>query len=242
MDNRSLDWTTDTLLAADARGEVTPAAVLFLLRLYAASGRDDVREAVARGLALGLDAVAVGSDPWERCQWLGLFAEAASVSDDARLPDAIRTVTPLAIDDLEQAVRAGYEPGEGVLGAGLVDQLRAALALLTAFDLTGRLPYPMLAEELVQVARRRAWDDARGMFQADFGANAVAARVLCRLTALHRDPEYTAGAIVVRQATYREDAERTLESLAPIHRGYPGSAADYGIALLDCFALTAHPH
>ena len=96
-----------------------------------------------------------------RCQWLGLFAEAAVVSDDARLPAAVNEWLARVIDDLEQVIRSAYEPGEGLMGASLLDQLRTALALLTAFELTGRLPYSMLADELLQFARRTGWDADR---------------------------------------------------------------------------------
>ena len=65
---------------------------------------------------------------------------------------------PRAIDELEHAVAASYRPGEGLVGSGPAagrgsadDHVRAASALLTAFEMTGRLPYSMLAEELIAV-------------------------------------------------------------------------------------------
>ena len=100
----------------------------------------------------------------------------------------------------------------------------------------------MLAEEIIQSARRAAWDAGHGGFRGGFGENAVAARVLCRLARLHRDTDYTSAAVVVAGAAYAEDAARALRSVAAVHRDHPAWAADYGLALLDCFALTAHPH
>lgn len=242
MDETALNWITGTLLDPLARGSASPAATLFLLSRYASTGRSDVRDAVEAGLTRGLDGARVERDPRERCQWLGVFADAAAISDDERLPVAVQELLPRTIDDLEQLVRAAYEPGEGMVGATLLDQFRGASALLTAFELTGRLPYSMLAEELVQVARGEAWDDSRGAFRADFGVNCGAVRVLCRLAALHRDPDYTASAIVAGHATYLRDAERTLAALHPIYRDHPADAAEYGVALLDWFALSGHPN
>jgi hypothetical protein len=69
----------------------------------------------------------------------------------ARL-DAHRWLIPEAIDRLELIVGRAYRPGEGIGTFG--DHVRAASALLTAYSLTGRLPYPMLAEELMVILRR----------------------------------------------------------------------------------------
>ena len=74
------------------------------------------------------------------------------------------SLVPRAIDELEHAVGASYRPGDGLrraasraAGRGSAeDHVRAASALLTAFELTGRLPYSMLAEELIAaIAPRR---------------------------------------------------------------------------------------
>ena len=51
-------------------------------------------------------------------------------------------------EELERAVDERYEPGEGARGPAR-EQLELAGALLTAFVLTDRLPYSMLAEEIV---------------------------------------------------------------------------------------------
>lgn len=242
MNDTDLDWIADALIAAVAAGETPPAALTFLLRRYTASGRTDLRNAIEAGLTRGLDALPGERDPRCRCQWLGVFAEAAAVSDDERLVESIQSNLSSTIDDLEQLARGAYEPGEGMLGRAASDQLQSAAAFLTAFELTARLPYSMLAEELLQVVRRLEWDDDRGALRGDFGVNAVAVQVLCRLAALHRDADYTASAVIAEHPTYARDAQRILETLAPLARAHPAEAAEYGLALLDWFALRGHPN
>lgn len=237
-----MEWIADTLVDALVDGDPSPSAVTFLLRRYAASGRAEMRNAVEAGLARGLEEAAGERDPLRRCQWLGVFAEAAAISDDERLVDQVRATLPATIDGLEQIARAAYEPGGGLRGAALPDQLHCASALLTAFELTARLPYSMLAEELLQVARRVWWDDERGAFRGDFAVNASAVHVLCRLAALHGDADYAASAVVAEHPTYVRDAERILECLRPIARAHPADAGEYGVALLDWFALSEHPN
>ena len=168
-----------------------------------------------------------------------MFAEAAAISDDERLVESVRLHLSPTIDGLERFVRSAYEPGEGVVGAEASDQIGSALAFLTAFELTGRLPYSMLAEELLQIARRDAWDRDGAGFGRNFRANATAAQLLCRLAALHRDADYAASAVVAPDATYALDAERILSSLAPIARTHLDDIAEYGMALLEWFSLHA---
>ena len=83
------------------------------------------------------------------------------------------SLTEFALMSLERVVIALYRPGAGLAHyeAGhlmvrglLVDQVRMASALVTAARLTGRVPYVMLAEELMQYARRTLWDDEVGGF------------------------------------------------------------------------------
>jgi uncharacterized protein YyaL (SSP411 family) len=242
VEDASFDWIADCVTIAIANGTSSPSAVLFLLRKYSASDRDDVRQAIERGLTHGLDAVAGDSDPRRRCQWLCVFAEAAAVSDDERLVATVQSGLASAIDGLERLVRSSYEPGEGVIGAELHDQLLSALAFLTAFELTGRLPYSMLAEELLQTARRLWWNEERGEFVGSFAANAVAAQILCRLAALHRDPDYAASAVVAPHASYADDAARIVASLEPVAREHVSEIAEYGMALADWFALRELPN
>lgn len=153
-----------------------------------------------------------------------------------------------AVDELERVVGAAYRPGQGVAhllrppaGAGraLEDHVGAASALASAYFLTGRLPYSMLAEELMQFARRTWWDDRAGAWAADEGGPAIehfdtccrAARVLCRLAALHGDDDYRKAAVIAGGSDYARDAERTLASLAPAYQALGISAAIYGVAL-----------
>jgi uncharacterized protein YyaL (SSP411 family) len=240
--DEALAWITRAVLDDVARGESSPAAVLFLLRRYIALGDPSLRTIVETSLTRGVAAAAEERDPRERCQWLGLFADASSMSEDDNLAGAVNTSLARTIDDLEQLIRAGYEPGDGLVDASLPDQLRTAAALLTAFELTGRLPYSMLAEELLQVARRTAWDDEQGMFRATVAGNSLAVQVLCRLAILHRDPSYTERAVVATSPSYQVDAARILRKLATTYRGAPAAAAEYGLALLEWFALTARPN
>jgi uncharacterized protein YyaL (SSP411 family) len=242
VDNSDLDWIADTLTASLKSGSTSPSAVLFVLRTYSVSGRSDMRDAIEAGLTNGLRAMTDDPDPRRRCLWLGVFAEATAASDDERLVERVRSQLSPTIDGLERFVGSVYEPGEGLAGADVTEQLHSALAFLTAFELTGRLPYSMLAEELLQIARRQSWDRDRGSFGATFVANATAAQLLCRLAALHRDPDYAASAVVAPYARYAADAERILEALAPIARTHLDDVAEYGMALLDWFALGALPN
>src|SRR5205814_10059393 len=61
-----------------------------------------------------------------------------------------QVVVPPAIDELERVVGSAYRVGEGLTGGSVADHVRLASALLTAYEVTARLPYSMLAEELLQ--------------------------------------------------------------------------------------------
>lgn len=142
-----------------------------------------------------------------------------------------------AVDELERIVGGAYRPGEGLLERGSVKagsaaHVRAALTLLTAFEYTGRLPYSMLAEELMQITRRRLADEGEFVTCCD------AARALCRLAALHDAAEYRAAAIVASDADYRGDAARLLQLQAPRVDAAPmADAALYGVALRELLSL-----
>lgn len=175
--------------------------------------------------------------------------KASEILDTGRL-------LPFAIDELERVIGAAYRPRDGlahVLDASdgirgrLGDHVRAASALLTAYQLTARLPYAMLAEELIQFARRTLWDDEAGGFFGQpgvrgteakpFALNCEAARGLCRLAALHGTEAYCRAAVVAPGADYGRDAARTLESLASFYRDRGAGAAGYGVALGEWLAL-----
>jgi hypothetical protein len=271
-------------LASDS--SVSADALTFLLRRYRATDAASLRGALAPALARGLELRKAATTCRERAAWLGVFTEAAALSADGRLRDAIadlvpalrrewsatrivgdlataidaclnviavfdpRDLAPKAIDELEHMVAAAYRPGDGVAhdldlpehGRGqLADQLRAASALLSAYVLTWRLPYGMLAEELVQFARRTLWDDEQAAFRVAlteatdaFTLNCEAVRVLCRLAALHHDDDYRHVAVVAVGADYRSDAERILAAQAErAHARDLAEAAAYGLALAE---------
>lgn len=181
----------------------------------------------------------------------------AAVSVDACLRAAFsagivdpQELVPAAIDQLERIVGGAYQPGGGMAhtfsaprGAGpgarvqgnRADHVRPAAALLTAFELSARLPYSMLAEELIQVARREPWDE-------DLLVNCDAARVLCRLAALHADEDYQQAAVIAADVDYRADASRMLDAQAVRAIERDGGAtldesAAYGLALREWLGL-----
>jgi hypothetical protein len=236
----ALDWATATLLATPAR--VTPARVIVLLHEYARTGREPVRDAAEAALADALDRLAREPDALERCQWLGALASARVFTDDDGLTAIIEAHLPVAIDEVERTVRAAYEPGEGLLDRPLADQIRCAAALVTAFELTGRLPYSMMAEELWQFVRRAAWEETSGALRSTFKVNCEASQLCARLAVLHHDPEYMAAAVVAAGAEYGEDAERLLRWACDRYREHADCAADFGLALVHWFALHPHPN
>jgi uncharacterized protein YyaL (SSP411 family) len=163
---------------------------------------------------------------------------------------------PVAVDELERVVGLVYVPGDGLprdVGrrsqepGRLNEHAAAASALLSAFHAAGRLPYSMLAEELMQFARREWWDAARGCFRdarpepddplEPFLANCQAARVLCRLAALHGDPDYRQHAVMAEQADYAADAARTVDALSADYPQLGLDAAIYGLAVSELQSL-----
>jgi hypothetical protein len=144
-----------------------------------------------------------------------------------------RELTAAAVDELERVVCRVYQPGEALAGSlahpdepdgDLEDHVAAAAALLTAHVVTGRLPYSMLAEEVMQYALTHPTS-------GDFAARCEAARVLCRLALLHDDEEYRAAAVVARAGDYRAEARRVLDALSSSYAERGAGAAIYAIAL-----------
>ena len=264
-DAKDIPETVERVTAAVLRaltGEApTAPAVRLLLRRYAATGRDEIRDALESALTQALDIWPQAARA-EQSGWLILFAEAGGVSDDERVHEAAAGLAatlqaswgrphPIAaalagvdaclragvqepggniqaaLDELERLVGAAYQPGDGIaLGAPggrarLADHVSAASALLTAFECTGRLPYSMLAEELMQFAARMLWDAASpGFFDGETGSkpfalNCEAASVLFRLAALHGSDEYRGAAVVAAGVDYGRDAANILYELAP---------------------------
>ena len=162
-------------------------------------------------------------------------------------------LVPEAIDELERLAAAGYRPGEGLAhrgdpgagaGGGLADHVALSSALLTGYHLSGRLPYSMLAEELMQFARRLLWDDSLGIFADEkldpaetFCLNCDAARVLCGLAALHADADYREAAVIRADANYAADAARILGAQEIYSRASSALGGAYGLALQEWLAL-----
>ncbi|HEX7137585.1 MAG TPA: hypothetical protein VF219_07055, partial [Vicinamibacterales bacterium] len=108
------------------------------------------------------------------------------------------------------------------------DQIALAGALLSAYQLSGRLPYSMLAEELVAAARPFMENEY------DFTTACHAVRALCRLAALHDDEHYRRTAVVAPSSDYRREASTLLERLSDeAARRDAAAAAIYGVALLE---------
>jgi hypothetical protein len=155
-------------------------------------------------------------------------------------PDRGRLI-PAAVDELERIVGRIYRPGESIAHSldmpdeddgDLEDHVTAAAALLAAYAVTDRLPYSMLAEELMQMTLGR-------LASADFDVQCEMARVLCRLAMLHEDDEYRRTAVVAVRADYAAAAERILAS-APAAYGHDdhARAATYGLALDEWLRTT----
>jgi hypothetical protein len=240
VDRAGIDWAARVLLAADAGAPPTADAVLFFLRTWVERGRDDLKDRLELGLTHALDVCSPRHvDPSEACArmaWLHVASEASFVTDDPRLTEAVRDGLPHVIDALETFIRRSYEPGEGLIDATCDEQLRCGIALLMAFDLSGRLPYAMLAEELLQDGRRR-WLQPSGEFRSGFAGNCVATQLLCRVARLHQDDDYVRRAVVAPDRPYAQDARRALSTLVPQAGTHPFDAAAFGNALLDWFAL-----
>jgi len=236
----AIEWARDRVLTGNLESP-PPDTVLFLLRLYA-SGDVSVRDSVEQGLTQGLSLAGPVSEPCSRMHWLRLLADAATLSDDDRLRSAVTGDLPDAVDALESLVRRSYEPGDGLVGLDAAAHLHCASALLAAFDLSGRLPYAMLAEELLRHARRHGFHADSGLFDVDFGANCVALRVLCRVAALHADADYVAAAVIAPGSHDEADARQLATILEARSGEHPDEAGRFGAALLDWFALTGLLH
>jgi len=242
-----------------------PIALVFLLRQFAATDRDAIRDRLGEALTDALAQHTGDAAPAQRAAWLLLFREAAALSSDERLAaaavgltDSLRrdwrsrasvadamyavdaclraadvggdragALIAATIDELERIVGESYEPGEGI--GDYADHIRAAAALITAYDVTGRLPYAMLAEELMQASTRMS--AGRG-----FAIECEAARVFCRLAALHDDEDYRAAAVIAPDANYRADASRMLTALS--RRARAEGAPIYGLALSELLDVT----
>jgi hypothetical protein len=259
LEEAVLDALDNLTRDADAP-DVDALALQLLLRRYqsgASSDRND-DETIGRALANALDHQVADASVAGRAAWVELFVEASALSNDERLVPAVGALTaglrtswatgPLAdqctaiagclhaaalpafrsgaadaVDELERIVGRAYEPGEHI--GSFADQVRAASALLVAYALSGRLPYPMLAEELMQARRI---DET-----ADFVTACEAARVLCRLAALHDDAGYRAAALIAPGADYRRDAGLLMDARTDEALRKGAGGAIYALARLE---------
>jgi hypothetical protein len=165
-----------------------------------------------------------------RGAWASESVAHAAVALDACLRaamlDAHRSLAQPAIDELERIVKIAYRPGRGV--GVCADQIAMAGALLSAYRLSGRLPYSMLAEELVAAARPLMENEC------DFPTACHAARVMCHLAALHDDEQYRRTAVVAPSSDYRRDVAAILDRWSDeAMRRCTADAAIYGVALLE---------
>ena len=227
------------LAARAASDDPDPLVLQLLLRQYRRTGREDLFAVLGPELARGVCSA-------EGPEWLNAVCDALAISDDELVLDSARrllesqrdVVSPSSIDaalrgvvavgdmdalatiidNLERFVAMRYEPGEAMR-----DTTTTASALLTAYDVTGRLPYAMLADELVHADRGGDHDDVIVASQA--------VQVLCRLAALHGDADYRAAAVIAPNADHRAEAERLIARYDrhPLER--PREAAAFGLAL-----------
>jgi hypothetical protein len=232
------------------REDLRDALGVALAQALDAASRDTNLLARAAWLTLFVEAAAIADDerilqaardlvgglradwPIDSATAAGLIASAASVEACLRASSLFdpSELVPPAIDELERIIGGAYRPGEG-LRLALATHVAAASALLTAFEITGRLPYSMLAEELMQPARRIPANE-------DIVMQCEAARVFCRLATLHDDIDYRAAAVLAPDADYRGDAARILraqQSHALAAR--VAHAALYGIALRELISI-----
>lgn len=227
----------------DAGGDPLGGALgLALTQSLACAAADETAAGRAGWLTLFVEATAVADDERIVSAIAGLIAALrAAWPGQSRIHEACASIEAClraaeivepgdlmqdAIDHLEHLIGGRYRPGEGLVDGSLDDHVLAASALLTAFELTGRLPYSMLAEELAAIARLNP-DGATAI-------RCTLARVLCRLASLHANPEYRGAAVITEGADFRADASRILAAeSARARAGSPSAAAAYGLALFD---------
>jgi hypothetical protein len=161
-------------------------------------------------------------------QMVGALLRAAAMFEDPWLRD-------LALHTFESVALPGYSPGGGVAHAPevrglLTDQIHVADAAIWAHAVTERLPYSMLAAELVQFSIRTMWDDSASAFRDranavdpvhPFQLNCEAACVLDRMASLTGD------------ATFHDRAVAILGALASEYRKRELFGAPYALAIRE---------
>jgi hypothetical protein len=161
---------------------------------------------------------------WNAAQPIGVRAESVDAYLRA-LPLLARGSAQAPIDELELLVANAYAPGSGIDGS-VEQEISVAAALLTAFTVTDRLPYAMLAEELLRHARAVVLDSAA----LPFVTACDAAAALSRMAALHHLAEYRTAAVTAPDADYAADAAGMLERIAGEAHLHGLEAAAYALA------------
>lgn len=242
--SRALRWVHDTLAARDGGFAASQAADGEYYLADTPSGgpapghaRAESRSSRGSGMPPRIDRTQYTDS---NAEMISTYLGAAEVTGDDWLRE-------FAVRSLEQTVLNGYQPGAGIahvcapdpdVRGLLCDHVSIADALLRAHVATGRLPYSMLAAELMEYALGTMWDDERGSFHDrasdgdeahgllrrplnPFATNCEAARMLSRLS------------IVTGRTSYRARAEQTLTSLGAAYRDDPLLGASYGLALRE---------
>jgi hypothetical protein len=229
---------------------VSPAARADLILLFvegaALSSDERLRQAVSLLVSKAIEDWPAVGDVASAARSIDSCLRAADLisSDDAN------RLVAIAVDELERIVSPCYRPGEGMAHSIddprgtrgiLTDQATTAAALLTAYEVTGRLPYAMLAEELMQYATRLQPAlnmESEPLERERFIGSCESVRVLCRVAALHRNADYQRAAVIAPATDYAVDAERLLRRLAASqHEQDAAAAAEFGIALSDWLAI-----
>jgi uncharacterized protein YyaL (SSP411 family) len=208
-----------------------------MLHAYVLHGFPAARSAAELGLTRALEAVHADDDACTRMRWVRVLAEAAAVSDDERLGQVVLQSVPSVIAAIESHIQDVYEPGEGLVNASCREELDCADALMAAFEMSGRIQYAMLAEELLQHVRRHWWNEIDGRFDADLATNAVALHDLVHVLMVQRDSGYLARVTPMPDLHYAPDARRLSVAVGAGSGRVPEAAAEIGMALAEWFAL-----
>jgi hypothetical protein len=174
----------------------------------------------------------------------GLLVKARSISACLRATHLVADqagagITRDAVDELERVVDRAYDPGNGLTPADVHDQLAFGLTLIDAYHATGRLPYAMLAEELLQVSRRTGWNAATRAFgelfdDRSFLVNCDAACLLSAVARLHDDGDYQKAAVIAPGCDYWDDAACVMGALTEACESQPlALAARFGVVLIE---------
>jgi uncharacterized protein YyaL (SSP411 family) len=239
------DWS-------DPQNEKLLATNAALLELYLEAGEllgaqrwlaraADVLEFIQAALSLGPGEgwrTAVESDDARIADANAAMVSAALRASRVFADDSLREI---ALQSLESTLLATYRPGRGVahcpggIRGLLTDHVAMAGAHLDAWEQTGNVVYPMMAEELTQFMVRTMFtapdgfadrssvdgDEPVGLLarpEHPFVLNCEAAVVLARLAGATEDPQW------------RELADRTLAAIAPHAAAHGPLAAHFLLA------------